>query len=105
VKAERAAAKAIASSTLALGSAPEILLDLHDSEGTALGQGGLDPGAASLHEISPAFFAVGVALRSIRPPGRDLEEAGMGLHQLDPPILHAARHYWTSPQTPPASRN
>src|SRR6202043_1901909 len=38
---------------------PELFLDLLDSEGAALGQGGLDPGAASLQEIPPAFFAGG----------------------------------------------
>src|SRR6202790_4229603 len=70
----------------------ELLLDLQDSEGAAFCKCGLDPGAAPLQDIPPAFLAVGVALCGVWPPRRALKQAGMGLDQIDPPILHRTRH-------------
>src|ERR1700746_3575737 len=51
-----------------------------------------DPDAHPVEQVVPAGVALGRALRRPREVGRRLEEVGVGLDQLDPPIPNDARH-------------
>src|ERR1700722_2385222 len=67
----------------------KFLLDLQDSKGVSLNDGGLDPGAASLQEIPPAFLAIRVTERCLGPP----KNPGVSPHELDLPVPSDVRHY------------
>src|ERR1700731_3757593 len=67
----------------------KFLLDLQDSKGVSLDDGGLDPGAASLQEIPPAFLAIRVTEHCPGPP----KDRGESPHELDLPVPPDVRHY------------